>query len=202
MTRPLDRGCELPQLGELDEEHGEFWVENPFLLKRTGKNISAYERNCLFLNVDGTHFIDASFASGADIDSDSRSVVAADFDRDGACDLLVGSDGGGPLRLFSNALPATNAHLRVQLRGTASNYAGIGARVIVQCGQRQIVRDVFGANGFMGQAPPELLVGLGDAKRIDKLTIRWPTGESEHYTDLAVNQTVELVEGQTLRVIE
>ena len=33
-------------------------------------------------------------------DSDSRSVVAADFNRDGAVDLLVGSVGGGPMRLF------------------------------------------------------------------------------------------------------
>ncbi len=87
MTQPLDRDSMLPELGEVDSEAGEFWVENPFMIRRNGLNLSAYERNSLFLNIAGEGFIDASFTTAADIDSDSHSVVAADFDRDGAVDL-------------------------------------------------------------------------------------------------------------------
>ena len=81
MSRPLDRNAELPELGDVDREAGEFWIKNPFRIPSSGNNLSAYERNRLFLNVEGRAFIDASFASRADIDSDSRSVVVADFDQ-------------------------------------------------------------------------------------------------------------------------
>ena len=143
MTQPLDRSCMLPQLGEMDDEHGEFWVENPFLLPQLGKNISAYEKNRMFLNMSGGAFLDASFASQADIDSDSRSVIASDFDKDGYCDLLVGSDGGGPLRMFRNSFPWQTRRVRLRLVGKISNRTALGSRVILECGGRQIVRDLF-----------------------------------------------------------
>ena len=86
MTRPLDRNASLPPLGDIDSEGGEFWVTNPFEMPVNGMNLSAYERNKLFLNVDGIRFVDASFASQTDIDSYSRGVVATDFNRDGRVD--------------------------------------------------------------------------------------------------------------------
>ena len=142
VSQPLNRSNpQIKALGELDEEAGEFWVENPFEMMEARANLSAYERNRTFLNVDGKSFIDISFASAADLDSDSRSVIAADFDRDGATDLLVGSVGGGPLRLFLNRFPKQNS-VRIVLVGESSNRAAIGARLIAHVGSRQIVRDV------------------------------------------------------------
>jgi hypothetical protein len=179
----------------LDAKNGEFWVENPFLLTTTGKNLSAFERNHLYLNIAGQSFLDASFASNADIDSDSRSVIAADFDRDGACDLLVGNDGGGPLRLFLNRFPRKNGRVQIRLAGTASNRPAIGSRVVLQCGGRKIVRDLFPANGFMGQAPAELLVGIGAATTIEKLTVRWPTGEVQEFPHLPGDSVITITEG-------
>ncbi len=195
MTRPLDRECKIPQIGELDAKNGEFWVENPFLLTKTGKNLSAFERNHLYLNIAGHSFLDASFASNADIDADSRSVIAADFDRDGACDLLVGNDGGGPLRLFVNRFPRNNRRVRIRLTGTTSNQPAIGSRVVLQCGGREIVRDLFPANGFMGQAPAELLVGIGEATTIEKLTVRWPTGKAQEFRSLPGDSVITITEG-------
>ena len=134
------------------------------MLPATGQNLSAFERNRTFLNIDGDSFIDVSFASVADIDSDSRSVVAADFNRDGATDLLVGSVGGGPMRLFLNRYPNGN-HVSVRLVGTKSNRLGIGARLVAKAGSRQIVRDVFPPNGFMGQGPTETILGIGNCEK-------------------------------------
>ena len=80
MSRPLDRTASLPELGAVDRENGEFWAENAFTMIGEGKNLSAYERNRVFLNTgEGIDFLDASFASAADIDSDSRSAIVADF---------------------------------------------------------------------------------------------------------------------------
>ena len=195
MSQPLDRNAQLPELGPVDREGGEFWVKNPFNIPASGNNLSAYERNRLFLNVGGEQFLDASFASAADIDSDSRAVIASDFDRDGAPDLLVGSVGGGPLRLFLNRFPPAN-RVRVELVGVASNRSGVGSRVVVEAGGRQIVRDVFPRNGGTGQGPVELIFGLGQAKRVDTLKVRWPTGKTQIFEQLPVNREITITEGQ------
>jgi len=196
VTQPLDRNVELPALGEIDADSGEFWAENAFQMPANGQNLSAYERNRLFVNLQGRGFLDVSFAAVADIDSDSRSVVAADFDRDGAPDLLVGSVGGGPLRLFRNRFPEGNFRLRVELVGVASNRQGIGARVIAEVGERKIVRDLFPANGGTGLGPAELELGLGTARQVDRLIVRWPTGEEQHLADVPAGGKVTLTEGK------
>ncbi len=197
MAQPLDRNARLAELGEVDREGGEFWVENPFGIPRSGNNLSAYERNRLFLNLNGDDFLDASFASDADIDSDSRAVIVADFDLDGFSDLLVGSVGGGPLRLFLNRFPRTNRRIRLELTGVQSNRQGVGSRIEVEIGKRKIVRDLFPSNGGTGQGPVESLIGLGRAERIDRLSVRWPSGSVQRFEKLPVDSEIEITEGQS-----
>ena len=196
MSQPLDRTCNLPQLGEVDEEAGEFWVENPFAMVRNGDNLSAYERNKVYLSVSGESFLDVSVASGADLDADSRAVIAADFTGDNAPDLLIGSVGGGSLRLFRNVYPQRN-RVRIELVGVESNRSAIGTRIIAQCGERKIVRDLFAVNGFMGQGPGEMLLGIGDAEQIDQLTVRWPTGKTQVFVDVPAGSPVTIREGES-----
>lgn len=187
MSQPHNRLSQLEAIGEIDEEAGEFWTKNPFQMPNERENLSSFERNRTFLNLDGNSFIDVSFASGADIDSDSRSVVAADFNRDGATDLLVGSVGGGSLRLFLNRFPKANFS-RIRLEGSGSNRAGIGARLTATVEGQKLIRDLFPQNGFMGQGPAEIILGLGDTKVIERLEVRWPSGKIQNYRNLAANQ--------------
>ena len=196
MSQPLNRNAEMPELGAVDREAGEFWVENPFQIPSSGNNLSAFERNRMYLNVGGREFVEASFASTADIDADSRAVIASDFDRDGAPDLLVGSVGGGPLRLFLNRFPRQVRRVRLELVGVESNRAAIGTRVVIQAGGRKIVRDLFMPNGSTGQGPAEMLIGLGQVEKIDTLTLRWPSGKQQTFTDLPVDSILEITEGQ------
>lgn len=198
MSQPLDRACTLPELGAVDRENGEFWAGNPFLIPKMGENLSAYERNCLFLNIGGEKFINASFASAVDIDADSRSAVGADFDRDGAVDLLVGSVGGGSIRLFRNRFPTAQHGVQVSLEGVKSNRSGIGARVIATIGGRRIVRDLFPADGFSGQAPAEVYLGLGPSKHIDRLSVRWPTGVTQDFAGISAESgVISIREGES-----
>lgn len=193
MSQPLDRSCTHPQLGKLDTKAGEFWIGNPFQITERGENLSAYEQNRLYMNVDGESFIDASYAAVADIDSDSRSVIAADFDNDGAIDLLVGSVGGGPLRLFLNRMPQRN-RLHLTLEGSVSNRLAIGTRLVARFGKKRIVRDVFPVNGCMGQAPALVDLGVGDAEQIGELTIRWPSGSTQVVKGIHVRNPLHVVE--------
>ncbi|MGB7345934.1 MAG: ASPIC/UnbV domain-containing protein [Pirellulaceae bacterium] len=195
MSQPLDMECQIKPQGEIDEGSGEFWVENPFDMLSGKHNFSAYESNKLLMNVPGRPFADLSHESGADIDSDSRSAIAADFDRDGDLDLLVGSVGGGALRLFQNRIPHTNQRMRLILKGTESNPEAIGARVTAEIGDQLIVRDVFPVSGFSGQAPSEVILGIGDAKTIDRLNVRWPTGKLQTFKNIKVAKLLTLTEG-------
>ena len=194
MSQPLDRTCKIEPLGKIDSAAGEFWTHT-FEMPRQRDNLSAYETNSLFLNIDGTRFLDASFASQANIDSDSRSVMVGDFNGDLAPDLLVGSVGGGPLRLFLNQFPEGNHRVEVRLKGVESNHSAIGARAVVEANGKTIIRDLFASNGFMGQGPARLNLGVGSADRIDKLTIRWPTGKQQVFEDLPADCVIQIVEG-------
>jgi len=196
VSQPFDRASKLPALGPLDTDAGEFWVENVFSMPRLGHNLSAYEQNRLFLNDGGRRFLDVSHASGANIDSDSRSVIVADFNQDHRPDLLVGSVGGGPLRLFLNEFPKSGHRIRVKLIGRESNRTGIGSRVTVECAGRQIVRDLFAPNGFMGQSPAELLIGVGDTTVINRLTVRWPTGRKQQFENVPIDHIITIHEGE------
>lgn len=182
MSQPLDRNCQHQPLVELDNEAGELHASTPFALPQNGENLSAYERNCFYLNQQGKSFINGSFASGADIDSDSRSVISADFDADGTLDLLVGSVGGGPLRLFKNRLPQEKC-IKIELSGRESNASGLGSRIKITTKSGVIVRDLFPANGFMGQGPIMSNIGIGSAEIIN-IELTWPSGRTQRFDEI------------------
>ena len=177
VSQPLDRTSDIQQLGELDEEAGEFWRTNIFQIANSGDNLSAFEPNRLFLNTgQGKRFIDASFNSGANIDSDSRSVIATDIDLDGKPDLLVGSVGGGPLRLFLNQVETENRFLSLQL----PEYSGslVGTRIILHTSSHLIYRDLFPVNACLGQSPINMTFGIPAGTTVESATIRWPSGDT------------------------
>jgi hypothetical protein len=194
VSQPLDRSQSHEVLGDLDVAAGELWVDNPFHLPALGENLSAYEQNRVFLNSRGTAFVDASFSSGANLDSDSRSVIAADFNNDGAQDLLVGSVGGGPIRLFLNRIPQGNT-VDLELLQRGGKAAAIGSRVIAFVADRRIVRDLFPANGCAGQQPARMQIGLGNADKADSISIRWPDGKTQQLGSIPGGSRVMVVEG-------
>ena len=202
MSQPFDRSCKHEARGDLDVARGEFWVENTFQMPAQRHNLSAFEQNRVYLNQTGQRFIEVSHASRANIDSDSRSAVIADFDGDLAPDVLVGSVGGGPLRLFKNQFPVSGQRIRLNLIGHRSNRHGIGARVTLKCGQRQIVRDLFPADGFMGQSPVNWIIGAGPVEHVDQLIVRWPSGLTQQFEGVPVGHVITIEESNDKLSVE
>lgn len=164
----------------------EFWSENPWDIISQGHNLSAYERKRTFLNVRGRDFLDISALTGADGDGDGRCVVAGDFRNNGQLDLVLRQSGGGPVVLYENQFPRRH-YLKVSLRGQSSNRLGIGARLSVVAGGQSLVRELYPLNSFRSQMPSLVHFGLGEATRVERLTIRWPSGREQQLTDLAVD---------------
>src|SRR5262249_35587574 len=141
----------------------------------------------------GKDFLDISFLSGADSDGDGRSVVAGDFRNIGRPDLMVRQIGGGPVLLFENNFPQKH-YLKVSLRGVQSKRLGIGARLVATVHGQPLVREMYPANSFRSQMPNIVHFGLGDATKVDRLTIRWPSGAEQVLTDVAGDRHIIIEE--------
>jgi hypothetical protein len=179
----------VPQPGKLDSTLGEFWSENPFDIVMQGHNLSAYERKRVFLNVRGRDFLDISALTEADGDGDGRCVVAGDFRNNGQLDLVLRQTSGGPVKLYENCFPRRH-YLEVTLRGRSSNRLGIGARLTVVAGGQSLVRELYPVNSFRSQMPNRVHFGLGEATRVEQLTIRWPSGRQQCFTNLAADRHI------------
>jgi hypothetical protein len=183
VSQPCNRQCTVPAPGRLDAELKEFWTDNPWNIIAQGHNLSCYERKRAYLNVKGQAFLEISHLTGADNDSDGRSVVAADFGNTGRLDLIVRQVGGGPLLLYENRFPQKH-YLEVSLRGRQSNRQGVGARLTAVVRGQPLVRELYPHNTYRSQAPNVVHFGLGDAEAVERLTVRWPSGRVQEWCDL------------------
>src|SRR5207247_2582861 len=102
------------------------------------------------------------------------------------------------LRVFRNDFPAKPAAIALRLRGTRSNRDAIGARVSVETDRFHKTRIVQCGSGFLSQHSKELLIGLGASERIVKLTVSWPSGATQVFTDVPLNSRLRIVEGENL----
>jgi hypothetical protein len=131
-------------------------------------------------------------AVGLDDDAWTRTVVPADFDRDGVPEILIFSlDRGLSLK---TAGCNDNAWLRITLRGRGGNRDAIGATVLTTVGGRRVSGQVTsGSTGTMSSRPPEVLLGLADAEVV-YLDVIWPDGAVTRNLDVPTRRAVTLTQ--------
>jgi len=136
----------------------------------------------------GGHFEDtsAAVAVGVTTGTSPGSLVAGDFDGDNDTDLLLTSRATGPQLLRNEGGNANNA-VRIALLGLNDNRSGIGTKVEVQAGTVWQKFETVSASGFLGQASPEILAGIGKASQADVVRLLWPTGVVQDEVQLAAN---------------
>jgi hypothetical protein len=123
-----------------------------------------------------------------------RGLALADYDNDGRIDLYL-ADSGGPAVLMHNETVTPNNWLRLELRGTKSNRDAVGARVTVHVGGRTLVRHKEGGGSYLAAHDPRLLVGLGPARAVERVEIRWPSGAVQSVGPLDANRGYRVIEG-------
>lgn len=126
----------------------------------------------------------------------SRSAVMFDLDDDGDLDIVTNDFNSEPMVLISNLAQVKQIHwLKVVLRGTVSNRDGLGATVRVNAGNRTFTKYNDGKAGYLAQSVLPLYFGLGEATKIDRVEIKWPSGRAQVLTkDLKINQTLKVTE--------
>jgi Tfp pilus assembly protein PilF/peroxiredoxin len=171
------------------------WRATNRLLVSNGAQ-AQHERNVLLRNNGHGGFDEVSGTAGLDIDQDGRSFAVFDYDGDGAPDVVLMAPRSSPqLRLFRNDRPGTNGSVEINLSGTKSNRDAIGARVTVETDRVRSTRVLMAGSGFLSQNSKQLLFGLGNSERINKVTIAWPSGQVQTLSDVPLNQRVWIEEG-------
>jgi Flp pilus assembly protein TadD len=149
----------------------------------------------VFRNKGDGSFEDVSSRLGLDSLhlKDPRGLIAADVDGDGAPDLIVTQENAPPV-LLRNVGANKNHFVRLDLSGYADNKTAIGSKVEIFANGQWQKWELAGASGLATQAPPQLLIGLGDADHIDLLRILWPTGILQDEIDLPHTQVIAMKE--------
>ncbi len=122
-----------------------------------------------------------------------RGVAAGDLDNDGRVDLVV-IHRDGPAALLWNRAQAGH-WLGIQLKGTRSGRTPVGAQVTCRVHGRSLVRRLISGTGYLSAHDPRLWFGLGDAGKVDRLEVKWPSGRVQSWTDLATDRIRVIEEG-------
>lgn len=158
------------------------------------------ERKLLYWNQHNGKFRDISLESGAGITTlfNGHGVAAADFDNDGAVEILVNNSHDRPSLLKNYG---EHGHwILLKLEGTKSNRDAIGARVTLRVGSHQQMQEVRSGGSYISQSDFRLHFGLGTASKVDLVEIRWPSGLVQRLENVAVNRVVRIREG--VRIVE
>ncbi len=124
----------------------------------------------------------------------ARGAAYADIDGDGDQDLVITAVGGRPV-LLRNDQTLNHHWLRLRLRTEPPNVYAIGATVTLIASGTHQVRTVMPARSYLSQVELPLTFGLGETSQFEEVIVRWPDGEEESWTDLAINQMHVLQQG-------
>lgn len=127
----------------------------------------------------------------------TRASVIFDFDNDGDLDIVTNEFHDGPMVLRSNLSEKKAINwLKVALTGKegSSNRDGLGAVVSVTAGGKSYTQVHDGVSGYLSHSILPLYFGLGEAGKVERVTIKWPSGAEQVVSEPPVNAVVKVVE--------
>jgi tetratricopeptide (TPR) repeat protein len=151
----------------------------------------------LFWNDHGQFFNLAPHNKSLSEPHDGRGLAVADYDNDGAMDILISFLGEG-VQLLRNEMQ-TGHWVKLRLRSRLANGAplgfGDGAKVIAHIGDIALRRTVSSVS-YLSQSSRTVHFGLGNVTKVDQLEVRWLGGPTNFYDSLAADATWEITEGE------
>ena len=157
-------------------DHPDYILEHPDVLWR-----GALE--------DGLRFTDVTAAFGFGDLADHYGAAVADFDGDGALDIVqVGNE--DPAALWMNGDPQ-RPWLEVELEGPDGNPQGLGALVSILSDRGAQEREISGLRGY-GQGPSRAHFGLGEDEVVHRVEVLWPGGALSVLEDVTARQVVTI----------
>jgi enediyne biosynthesis protein E4 len=155
------------------------------------------ERPLLFHNLGNGKFGEVGLHGGPDFVKPrvARGAALGDFMNKGSQDVLVSVLDGSPI-LFREKPPPQGHWLRIKTVGTRSNRDGFGARIEVRTGNLVQNAEVRANSSFESASDPRLHFGLGAARVVDSIVVRWPSGKVDSIVNQAADQELIIEEGK------
>ncbi|WP_094766772.1 VCBS repeat-containing protein [Pseudozobellia thermophila] len=151
------------------------------------------EENYTYRNNGDLSFSKMNETWGLDQESLSNGAAYADLDNDGDLDLIVNNTDAEAFIYRNNSnLHTNNNFIKIALKGTGKNSFGIGTKIEIKTGDQIQVQEMMPVRGFQSSVDYNLVFGLGEAEKIDKLTVIWPNNKVQTLENLTVNQTLTL----------
>ncbi|MBP0615929.1 CRTAC1 family protein [Jiella mangrovi] len=148
-------------------------------------DFAAYDPDNLLMGGFGGRFTEVGDQAGIALPTKGRGALIADFNLDGAMDLVV-VNRGQKASLFRNlggkaafgTRPLGN-FVEVKLTQKGGNRDAIGAKLAVKIGAATLNRTIQLGGGHASGTSGFVHVGLGTAERAE-IRVQWPDGEWSH----------------------
>jgi hypothetical protein len=152
----------------------------------------------LFCNDGHGRFVDRSAEAGPYFQALwlGRGAAFGDLDNDGDPDIVVTHLGRPPAVLINETEPRGH-FLSLTLLPSRGRGPCVGARVSAEMGGRRVSRILAGGTSYLSTSDHRMLIGLGQARRADRLEIRWPCGATQVWTGVNADQFLEVREGNS-----
>ena len=163
------------------------------------------EPRILYHNNGNGTFTDISADAGPGITAvnSSRGLAIGDLWNDGQLSAII-SNMNAPPSLLVNDVHNPNHWIAFHLIGASYATASqkfrtsrdaIGARITMKAGARIFVDEVRSGSSYDSNNDMRVHFGLGSITKLDSVQIRWPSGLTEKFDNLAVNKIHTLKEG-------
>lgn len=160
---------------------------------------NGFEHNVLFMNEHGRRagaFVNVAWLLNLSHEYDSRCVLGEDLDGDGRPDLLVSHIGWEKVygekphyvHVLKNQLQTGNNWIGVQLHEHGPGRSPVGAQITVRYSQGTSVRQVVTGDSWRAQHSNQKHFGLGTAKAVESVEVRWPDGTISSKSNPAINK--------------
>ncbi len=151
----------------------------------------------LFENIENGKFKDVSIELSSYFKEEhvGRGACLGDYDNDGDIDIyIVNLDSIG--MFLRNNKGNQNNWLTLNLVGKTSNRDGVGSRIKLTSGGKVQTNQKKSTTGYLSQNDPRIHFGLLKNDLVEKLEIKWPSGQLQVLENIKANQILTVEEPQ------